>query len=53
MHTLFAMLADPTVFVGIPATLALSWGVRELISIRERLSRIETELKLRRPKDNA
>ena len=51
MIALFAMLTDPVVIVGAPAVAVVGWGVRELISIRERLTRIETELKLRQPKD--
>ena len=46
MNTMFAILSDPAVILGVPATALLGWGVRELISIRERLTRIETHLEL-------
>lgn len=51
MIAIFALLTDPVFIVGAPAVAVVGWGVRELISIRERLTRIETELKLRQPKD--
>lgn len=51
MKIMLAMLTDPVIIVGAPAVAVIGWGVRELISIRERLTRIETELKLRPPKD--
>ena len=49
MIMMFALLSDPAVIVGVPAVTVIGWGVRELISIRERLTRIETEIKLRQP----
>lgn len=51
MTLFFAILTDPGIFIGVPAVAVLGFGVRELISIRERLTRIETELKLRQPKE--
>lgn len=51
MNLFFAVISDPSIIIGVPAVAVLGFGVRELISIRERLTRIETKLQLRQPKN--
>lgn len=47
MTVLLAIITDPGLIIGVPAIAVLGFGVRELIAIRERLTRIETKLQLR------